>query len=217
VDASGNLWVAYVQEDTSTGNAGIVLYRKSADKGTWASAQQFFGDVNASAPFGADKRSARLVTLPGGIGMLFSVGPDIYWQERPLKGGADLAWNSPTLLAGRRTRTRCPATSARWWMARAMCLPPSPTPATSTSTGATPRPPVVRRAADGAEHRQNPAAKPVYAQLAWLGGTRWPGHQPGDQHRCLPGPDLRRRRLKCAELAKHDGFDTTVYSFDHPA
>jgi hypothetical protein len=39
------------------------------------------------------KRSARLVTIPGGIGMVYTVGKDIFWAERQLKGGATVAWN----------------------------------------------------------------------------------------------------------------------------
>jgi len=219
VDRNGNLWVAYVQEDTTTGNVGIVLYRKSADKGTWASAKQYFGDVNANAPFGYDKRSARLVSLPSGIGMLYSYGPDIYWTERKLKGGADLAWNSPTLMlagtpdgdpmsshfstvvdgvgnvfaaftdAGNLYVNRRDAGTGQWYS--------SP----QTVLSAT----------------NNPSAKPVYAQLAWLGGTRLAlATNLAVNTGIYLAQTTAGASFKCAELAKHDGFDTTVYDFTEP-
>lgn len=219
VDGNGNTWVAYVQEDTTTGNVGIVAYRKSADKGTWASAKQYFGDVNASAPFGYDKRSARLVTLPGGIGMLFSYGPSIYWTERKLKGGADLAWNSPTLMlsgtpdgdpmsshfstvvdgvgnvfaaftdAGNLYVNRRDALTRQWYS----------TPQTVLSS------------------TKNPTAKPVYAQLAWLGGTQLAlATNLASNTGVYLAQTSAGAAFKCAELAKHDSFDTTVYDFTEP-
>lgn len=219
VDGNGNTWVAYVQEDTTTGNVGIVAYRKSADKGTWASAKQYFGDVNASAPFGYDKRSARLVTLPGGIGMLFSYGPSIYWTERKLKGGADLAWNSPTLMlsgtpdgdpmsshfstvvdgvgnvfaaftdAGNLYVNRRDALTRQWYS----------TPQTVLSS------------------TKNPTAKPVYAQLAWLGGTQLAlATNLASNTGVYLAQTSAGAAFKCAELAKHDSFDATVYDFTEP-
>jgi hypothetical protein len=49
VDANGNTWVAYVEEDTRVGveTARIVVYRRAAGKSNWVAAgyQQPFSDV----------------------------------------------------------------------------------------------------------------------------------------------------------------------------
>ncbi|MCA6216021.1 hypothetical protein KGA65_05615 [Ideonella sp. B7] len=218
VDANGNTWVAYVQEDSSTGNAGIVLYRKSASKGTWASAQQFFGANDSTYPFGADKRSARLVTLPSGIGMLYSVGPTIYWQERPLKGGADLAWGAAaTLLPGTPDKDlmsshfstvvdaagnlfaaftdngllyvdRRDATTGQWYAAPQLVL----------GTGSS-------------------SAKPTYAQLMSLGSDRIGiATNVGYNIWVLQAKTTANAGWKCTDQGTHASFDPTLYSFEHP-
>lgn len=98
VDANGNTWVSYVQEDSSTGYVAIVMYVRAAGGTSWSRSQQIYGYSN-TVSFGNDKRSARLVAFPGGVGLVYSVGPNIYWAERPL-GTSKLAsaWNASTLM-----------------------------------------------------------------------------------------------------------------------
>ena len=102
VDANGNTWVAYVEEDTRVGveTARIVVYRRAAGKTNWVAAGylQPFSDVGPYETIYRAKRSARLVSFPGGIGMVYTVGKDIFWAERQLKGGATMAWNSSTMF-----------------------------------------------------------------------------------------------------------------------
>lgn len=173
VDANGNTWLAYVQEDSSSGYVMIALYVKPAGSSTWSRSSQSYGYSNA-VTFGSDKRSARLVSLPGGIGLMYSVGPNIYWAERPLTGTLTSSWNSSVLmLAG--TADQDPMSShfstvvdgqgnvyAAYTDAGALYLRIRST-ATRQWTAQT------RITGNSATY---PSANPTYAQLAWLGGTK---------------------------------------------
>jgi hypothetical protein len=174
VDANGNTWLSYVQEDSSSGYVMIALYVKPAGSSTWSRSSQSYGYSNA-VTFGSDKRSARLVSLPGGIGLMYSVGPNIYWAERPLTGTLTSTWNSSVLmLAGTADRTPCPATSAPWWTGRAMFMRPTPTRVCSTCASAA-RPPGNGRPRPASRATAPPIPRPTRPMPNWPGwaAPRW--------------------------------------------
>jgi hypothetical protein len=143
VDANGNTWVAYVEEDTRVGvTAGIVVYRRAAGKSNWVAAgyQQPFSDVGPYDTMYRAKRSARLVTIPGGIGMVYTVGKDIFWAERQLKGGA--TWPGTARRCSWRHRRQRPHVQPlqRGHRRTATSSSPSPMRAACTSPAGMPRP-----------------------------------------------------------------------------
>lgn len=173
VDANGNTWLAYVQEDSSSGYVMIALYVKAAGSSTWSRSSQSYGYSNGLT-FGSDKRSARLVSLPGGIGLMYSVGPNIYWAERPLTGTLTSTWNSSVLMLSG-TADNDPMSShfstvvdgqgnvyAAYTDAGVLYLRIRNA-ATRQWTAQT------RITGNSTSY---PSANPTYAQLAWLGGSK---------------------------------------------
>lgn len=178
VDANGNTWVAYVEEDTRVGveTARIVVYRRAAGKSNWVAAgdQQPFGDASTYETIYKAKRSARLVNIPGGIGMVYTVGKDIFWAQRKLKGGADLAWNSSGLFLNG-TEDNDPMSSHF----SAVTDATGNVFVTFTDAGnlyftrrdaATQQWPSKPRMLISAD--QYPGVQPTYSQISWLGGDQ---------------------------------------------
>lgn len=217
VDANGNTWVAYVEEDTSTGNAGIVVYRRAAGKTNWAAGQQYFGEVGPFASPTYAKRSARLVSFPGGIGMVYTVGKDIFWAQRQLKGGADLVWNTASLFlsgtddkdpmsshfsavadgtgnlfvtftdAGNLYFNRRDAISGQWFS----------------------KPKVLISAT------QNPNALPTYSQVSWLGGSQLLlASNVGNNLRVFKGSTSTSPGFACQVLAQHTLLNPNAFYRD---
>lgn len=220
VDANGNTWVAYVAEDTRTTTAGIVVYRRAAGKTNWAAGPSI-GDISAYPPTDPQfaKHSARLVTIPNGIGLVYTVGPDIFWAQRKLKGGADLPWNSAGLfLAG--TQDKDPMSSHF----SAVTDASGNVFVTFTDAGnlyynrrdaATSQwltAPVTLVSADS-----SPNALPTYAQVSWLGDHQLLiAHNAGMQMRVLKGTTSATSRsgFPCQLLAYHNNLDPAAYYKD---
>lgn len=220
VDANGNTWVAYVAADTRTATAGIVVYRRAAGKTNWAAAPSI-GDIGPYPPTTPQfaKHSARLVTIPNGIGMVYTVGPDIFWAQRKLKGGADLPWNSTGLfLAG--TKDKDPMSSHF----SAVTDDSGNVFVTFTDAGnlyynrrdaATSQwltTPVTLVSADS-----SPNALPTYAQVSWLGGNQLLiAHNAGVQMRVLKGTTSTTSKsgFPCQLLAYHNNLDPAAYYQD---
>lgn len=220
VDANGNTWVAYIAEDTRTTTAGIVVYRRAAGKTNWAAGPSI-GDISAYPPTNPQfaKHSARLVTIPNGIGMVYTVGPDIFWAQRKLKGGADLLWDTAGLfLAG--TQDKDPMSSHFSAVADssgnvfvtftdAGNLYYNRRDAVTSQWLATP---VTLVSADS-----SPDALPTYAQVSWLGGNQLLiAHNAGMQMRVLKGTTaaMSRTDFPCQILAYHNNLDPAAYYKD---
>jgi hypothetical protein len=106
VDGNGTTWLAYVAENTGStasstmgaGNSVIVLYGLPAGAKTWIHSGLQFGGNNNTYPIPTVKRSARLVAVAGGVGMVYTEGADMNWVGRPLAGDITTAWSAPKLL-----------------------------------------------------------------------------------------------------------------------
>lgn len=219
VDANGNTWVSYVEENTTTRQVGIVVYRLSADKGTWASAKQYFGTTAAYNDPQFAKRSARLLTIPGGIGMVYTAGPDIFWAQRKLKGGADLAWNSSGLfLSG--TQDKDPMSSHF----SAVTDSVGNVFVAFTDSGNLY---YNRREAANSQWLADPlilvsadnpkSGQPTYAQVSWLGNSQLLiAHNAGMSMRVLKAPTtaVLKTDFKCQLLAYHNNLDPAAYYKD---
>jgi len=221
VDANGSTWVAYVEENTANSTAGIVVYRRLAGKSNWESVgygQPFSGISTYSDPQYA-KRSARLVNIPSGIGMIYTMGPDIFWAQRKLKGPADLTWNSSGLfLSG--TQDKDPMSSHF-----------------SAATDSVGNVFVAftdngnlyynRREAANSQWLTEPlilvsadnpkSGQPTYAQVSLLGnGQMLIAHNAGMSMRVLKAPTtaVLKTDFKCQLLAYHNNLDPAAYYKD---
>jgi hypothetical protein len=177
VDANGNTWVAYVEEDTRVGveTARIVVYRRAAGKSNWVAAgyQQPFSDVGpadddvpcqAQRPPG-DHPGWHRHGLHGGQGHLLG--------RASAQGRGHLAWNSSTMfLSGTEDNDPMSSHFSAVTDARATSSSPSPMRAACTHPPGCRDPPVAQQAQDAGLSASNPNALPTYAQIAWLGGDQ---------------------------------------------
>ncbi|WP_395702426.1 hypothetical protein [Aquabacterium sp.] len=92
-DTVGNAWVAYVAQNTSTGNYMIRMAKRSAGGNVWTDTGLTFGAVDNTSI----ERSARPVALPNAMGMVFSVHDKVYWSKRDNSLPDNSAWTTQLL------------------------------------------------------------------------------------------------------------------------
>jgi hypothetical protein len=86
-DAQGRHWVGFTSQDAA-GNYSIkMVLRPSAAQG-WVDTGFVFGPTDNVS----NERSARVVTVAGGVGMVYTVHQDVFWAKRQNNWPVTQAW-----------------------------------------------------------------------------------------------------------------------------
>jgi hypothetical protein len=107
VDATGRRWAAYVASDAATGSPRINVAYRDPGSSTWTEAGLVFGGIGAPR----QDRSARLLTVPGGVGMLYRIEGTSTWAWHAVGSPDDQAWQETMILTSRRAGRGDPAGS----------------------------------------------------------------------------------------------------------
>ncbi|HEY3521203.1 MAG TPA: hypothetical protein VGK80_09200, partial [Rhodanobacteraceae bacterium] len=94
-DSAGNVWVAFASTDTA-GNNTIRMMVRPAGTSQWTDTGLTFGDTGTATVDGSE-RSARPMKIPGGMGMVYTVGEDLYWASRSDSSALGDPWTSQLL------------------------------------------------------------------------------------------------------------------------
>lgn len=92
-DAQGRLWVAFTAR-TANGQNDIHAVVRDPDSQAWIDPGLNFGPVNKTLPL---RRSARLVPIPGGMGLIYTVHRSMYWATRADSDPIDAPWSAELL------------------------------------------------------------------------------------------------------------------------
>lgn len=96
IDATGAWWCAFVGRDLVTGNYNIRLIRRDALAAEWSDTGQVFGPTDSESK----ERSARLLRIPNGVGMVLRIREFTYWATRLDGAPADSPWTVTTVYQG---------------------------------------------------------------------------------------------------------------------
>lgn len=94
-DNLGAVWCAFIVQDEAR-NA-VIQFARRGPSGGWTNPGVALGPTDASVP---PRRSARPVLLPGGVGVIFTVGEKIFWSWRSDTWPIDTPWPTTTLFVG---------------------------------------------------------------------------------------------------------------------
>ena len=95
IDSRGTVWCAMATHDLVTNGWNLRLISRAGGGNVWVDTGLVFGPTDRSS-----QRSARPVTLPGGMGMVFTVRGATYWAMRSNALPDNSAWDVSTVYAG---------------------------------------------------------------------------------------------------------------------
>ena len=94
VDALGNLWSSFVTAHSVTGELVLRLYHRPSGGNAWQDTGLTFGPPGT----GSVARSARLITMPGGMAVLYKVAETLSWAVRADGSPPTVPWVSTTVF-----------------------------------------------------------------------------------------------------------------------
>lgn len=92
-DRAGNLFCAYVAQDTTTLMYSLKMAVRPAGQLAWTESSQTFGPVDADSA----QRSGRPLMTAAGMGMVFTVHDTMFWAERQDGWTLDTPWPISTI------------------------------------------------------------------------------------------------------------------------
>ncbi len=97
-DSSSRIWCTYVRYTPRPYSVSIRLSYKQIGSPAWTDTNLNFGDVGIEGI----RRSARLVRLPAGVGMIFTVEDTLFWAWRLNEWPENAPWNVSTIFVGQK-------------------------------------------------------------------------------------------------------------------
>ncbi|MFT3897469.1 MAG: hypothetical protein QM719_07215 [Thermomonas sp.] len=94
VDTAGTIWLAFVAEDTATGNYSIKMLRNTSREEGWVDTGFTFGDVDNLSI----ERSAKPVATATGMGVVYAVHNQILWASRENNWPLDQPWTGQVVF-----------------------------------------------------------------------------------------------------------------------